>query len=365
MANLDDSTLTIERLTKICEAVNAAAWDHLGYRNSCILSSAALLYVLTELGIEAAPLRVEAGVFCDGPRQATILGWLGDGSRQPAAGPRKWRGHLAVVASGRYLMDPTIDQAFDERGVKPDVVDVGTAFISERMTFYTRNGDASIRYKSLPDKGGFKSAPDWRRSHWIGVAEDALASLAEEWRVCPGFPNYSVSNTGRVKRTGRTSGARPGMILKGQLSSHGYTRVGVCRNRKKFFCSVHRLVAFAFIGDPPEGKTQVNHLNGIKTDNRVENLEWASPEDDLIHRMRTGLVPTGTRSGSYTHPERRPRGERHGMARLTEDDIRGIRALAQSGHGPKAIGRAFGISKTHASRIINGLSWSHVHQTTP
>lgn len=380
MAETKSSTPSIERLTDICNAVHDAAYRELGHLSSCILSSAALLHVLAELGIDAVPIRVEAAVSGDGPnRYGVVLGFLGDGTRIPAAGKRMWNGHLAVVAAGRYLMDPTIDQVsecHDWIQVTPTVTIVGDEFTRERSNVWIKSGNVSIRYKSLPDKGGFTHAPDWRRSHWIDVAQAALADLSEEWRACPGFPNYSVSNIGRLRRERQSAGAQAGKLLVCRPRNRGYVQTGLSRNGKQFLCSVHRLVALAFLGEPPEGKTQVNHKNGVKADNRVENLEWASPKDDGAHRVRMGLSASGDRhysrtrpeclarggrNGSRKHPERVPRGERATFAKLTADQVREIRRRSAFGESKASLAREYGVTDVAVGKIVARVNWRHVH----
>lgn len=84
------------------------------------------------------------------------------------------------------------------------------------------------------------------------------------------YPEYEVSNMGRVKSLKRGKEK----ILHQEKNKNGYLRIQLCSNNKKNF-SVHRLVASAFL-ENPENLSCVNHKNEIKTDNRVENLEWVS-----------------------------------------------------------------------------------------
>lgn len=94
----------------------------------------------------------------------------------------------------------------------------------------------------------------------------------EIWKDIEGYPNYQVSNMGRVKslnynRTGKEKILKP--------SKCRYVMVGLNKDGKSKHFSVHRLVASAFIPNP-NNLPYINHINEIKTDNRVENLEWCT-----------------------------------------------------------------------------------------
>ena len=95
------------------------------------------------------------------------------------------------------------------------------------------------------------------------------------------YDNYEVSNMGNVRN------AKRGKMKKLQKDKDGYLCVGLYRNGKHKECKVHRLVAFAFIENDDETKTEVNHINEIKHDCRVENLEWCTRKHNVNYGTRS------------------------------------------------------------------------------
>lgn len=117
--------------------------------------------------------------------------------------------------------------------------------------------------------------------------------MKENWKDIKGFEGlYQVSDLGNIKSLGNGSSTdsrtKQVRILKLQLKKTGYLQVKLCKEGRSFYKRPHRLVAEAFIYNP-ENKKEVNHINGIKNDNRVENLEWCTSSENQIHSFKNGL----------------------------------------------------------------------------
>ena len=101
----------------------------------------------------------------------------------------------------------------------------------------------------------------------------------EVWKVIEEFPNYSISNIGRVRNS------RTQRILK-TTTRCDYLRVSLWKNNKGVSKDIHRLLALAFILNP-ENKKQVDHINRNRIDNRLENLRWVSPSENISNTSFT------------------------------------------------------------------------------
>lgn len=176
-------------------------------------------------------------------------------------------------------------------------------------------------------------------------------TMPEQWKPIPGYEDiYEISNYGRVRRIKPTLAIHDERILKGFKNKQGYIKFRLCRDAVEKDAPIHRLVLMAFVSPPPFTGAECNHINGIKDDNRLVNLEWVSHGQNMKH--------------SYDYLERRPTnnsGERNGSStKLTTEQVLEIRRLAKLGFGATALGRQFGVSHATISEITHHKIWKHI-----
>ena len=157
-----------------------------------------------------------------------------------------------------------------------------------------------------------------------------------EWKTIAN--GYQVSTTGEVK----SLKYKTPRILKSQLGRDGYLRVDLTINGKAKHYPIHRLVAQAFLPNPGN-KPEVNHRNGVKTDNRVENLEWVTHAENKRHAYDVGLQIA-------------PQGETSCLAKLTNEQTAYIRDNPDNLTG-RALAEMFGVDATTISRVQLGKTY--------
>lgn len=163
--------------------------------------------------------------------------------------------------------------------------------------------------------------------------------MKEIWNKIEGYDFYEVSNIGDV----RSLKFNKITILKPNLTNKGYLHISLSDNKIKKTVTVHRLVAEIFIPNP-ENKKCVNHINGIKTDNRVENLEWCTQKENVKHSFDLGLSLG-------------KKGELHSCSKLTEKDVLNVRIskLKQNKLAEKYL-----VSQNLISKIKTRKLWKHI-----
>lgn len=175
----------------------------------------------------------------------------------------------------------------------------------------------------------------------------------EIWKDIQGFEGlYQVSNHGRVKSLKRVlirSNGRNQIInerfLSPRPSKKGYLRVALMFYQKRIDSKIHRLVAIHFLDNPSHYK-EVNHKNGIKSDNRVQNLEWCSRSQNVQHAFDNGLKPA-------------MKGELNGQSILTKEQVFSIRQESKT-FTRKELMAKYNVSKSAIAFILQGKSWKHI-----
>jgi hypothetical protein len=165
--------------------------------------------------------------------------------------------------------------------------------------------------------------------------------------------NYSISNYGRVKSNSRIiirSNNRQHSVVERILipgiDKNGYERVGLMIDNKLKSYKVHRLVALNFL-DLVDGKNQVNHIDGNKSNNNISNLEWVNNSENQIHSYR--ILKKKSMSG-----------DRNGMAKLNWNDVNTIREIANKRgryYGRKELSIKYNISEDTIKSIVQNKSW--------
>lgn len=133
-------------------------------------------------------------------------------------------------------------------------------------------------------------------------------SIIEEWIAIEGFEGrYEISSMGRVKsvrryvKNGKGQRVVPENIIYQDTLRTGYCQVHLYKDGRSYAKAVHRLVAMAFMA-PVDGKPYINHIDGDKTNNRVDNLEWCTNNENQLHAIKIGAFwHTGE-----AHPRARP-----------------------------------------------------------
>ena len=170
----------------------------------------------------------------------------------------------------------------------------------------------------------------------------------ETWKIIPSYPYYSASSLGRIKRNAGTPRCSKDRVLKQRITNYGYLIVSPLRpNTKQRPITVHRLVLEAFCGEIPADKEQGNHLNGIKTDNRIENLEYVSRGENIKHSYDTKL------HGHY-------KGENASASKLTDKAVIDILNRIANREYRKDIATLYGISTKTIADIVCGDHWTHI-----
>lgn len=173
--------------------------------------------------------------------------------------------------------------------------------------------------------------------------------MVEEWKPVVGYEKlFEVSSLGRVKSL------RTGKILKAHKNRYGYltiaTKIGG-RNGESVCFRVHRLVAQAFIRNP-ENKCEVNHIDCDKSNNKLENLEWVTPLENVRHAIDNGIYDSVFLKSRET------------WGKLGEDEVGYIRAnfkrVGKRGSNVDYFCEKFGVKRNAVYRVVRGETWKNL-----
>lgn len=155
----------------------------------------------------------------------------------------------------------------------------------------------------------------------------------EDYLICENGKIYSIKNN-RIE-------------LKQEKTLNGYLRVTLFKNNKRHRFLVHRLVALNFIYNL-KNKKIINHINGIKTDNRVINLEWVTPSENCQHSIKNNLTKFAV-------------GEVYNRSHLKESDILQIRKIwKEKSYSQPELAKMFNTTRSTINAIVNYYSWRHL-----
>lgn len=168
-----------------------------------------------------------------------------------------------------------------------------------------------------------------------------------EWRKIPDFEEYSVSDMGEIRRDSPTRrNPKSFCVLKPRAGAKGHLYVNLFKHGKSHSKYVHRIVLEAFVGQAPKEKPCAAHGNGDPSDNKLQNLRWASYAENSADSIRHGT-------------SKRPGGIKHFRAKLTPEKIQIARKMNEDGVSFRKIGAALGVNHMTISNAVNGRSYKN------
>lgn len=163
--------------------------------------------------------------------------------------------------------------------------------------------------------------------------------MKETWKTIKGYKNkYLISNLGNIKSVKRN-------IILNPPTHKGYFHVTLFNKNIRKWYYVHRLVALAFISNP-KNKPYINHIDGNKQNNHVDNLKWCTQSENEKHANKLGL--------------KNFKGENNGKSKLSNNDIFSIKRLFKQGLKQTTIAKLYDTTQSNISLIVTRKNWKHL-----
>ena len=153
------------------------------------------------------------------------------------------------------------------------------------------------------------------------------------WKTHPVYTQYKISSSGIVQHKNKPNPVNP------SVTDSGYEKVNIWYNKKAKHVKIHTLVLETFVGSKPEGM-QGNHKDGNKRNNNLNNLEWVTQSENMLHGFRKGLFPRSKK--------------------LSEEEVKTIREMLRNGDSLSKLAELFNVSKSNISCIKRNKIWKRV-----
>lgn len=178
-----------------------------------------------------------------------------------------------------------------------------------------------------------------------------------KFRAWEGSGKYVAGSDGLIYSTDFNHSGQT-KALKGDYDKDGYHHVLMNIGGRRVYRRAHKLVALAFIGDPPAPKHQVNHRNGVRTDNRPENLEYVTSRDNTLHGYRVNGRKHSAKQRQLASARFKWQG--NPKAKLNHEQVLEVRHLRNAcKQSLREVADLFGISRSQVSAIATGRNWNY------
>lgn len=210
------------------------------------------------------------------------------------------------------------------------------SIIKKHNKYHVRISYNGKRHLKIFDN--LKDAKQYRDNLILSISDKSLPG--EQWKEIEGFSKYQASNLGRIRsKNYKSSGIIK--VLKPSISKDGYLQTALLNDLGKYkSIKVHRIIALAFLG---YSELEVNHIDGVKDNNNIINLEYVTRSENCQHSFDIGL-------------QKPKRGELNGMAKLTKEQVEEARYLKKTKGrfwGRNQLAKQFGVSPKHLQKIVN------------